>query len=107
MYFPLTVRPWRPGDRMAMPYGRKKVKKLLLEARVAADVREGLPVVADASGSVVWIPGVADPPEADAGSANLPAEDSEAANPAGRERGPADRPGCWVGIRLDRPSPNH
>ena len=106
-YFPLTVRPWRPGDRMAMPYGRKKVKKLLLEARVAADVREGLPVVADASGSVVWIPGVADPPEADEGSADPARDDAEAADPAGPERGPADRPGCWVGIRLDRPPPNH
>ena len=80
---PLTVRPWSPGDRMAMPYGRKKVKKLLLEARVSADEREGLPVVADASGSVVWIPGIVEPAEADA-----PAEG------AGTERR-----GCWVAIR--------
>ena len=95
--FPLTVRPWSPGDRMAMPYGRKKVKKLLLEARVAADVREGLPVVVDASGSVVWIPGVVDPAEAGAG----------AAAPAGRESRPAARPGCWVAIRLDHRPPEH
>ncbi len=80
---PLTVRPWSPGDRMAMPYGRKKVKKLLLEARVSADEREGLPVVADASGSVVWIPGVVEPAEAD-----VPAGGAGAA-----------RQGCWVAIR--------
>ena len=59
--FPLDVRPWAPGDRMTLPYGKKKVKKILLEARVPADRREGWPVVADADGCVVWVPGSADP----------------------------------------------
>ena len=59
--FPLVIRPWRPGDRMQMPYGRKKVKKLLLEARIPADRRNSLVVLADASGLVLWIPGVTGP----------------------------------------------
>ncbi|MDE2985704.1 MAG: tRNA lysidine(34) synthetase TilS [Gemmatimonadota bacterium] len=59
--FPLDVRPWAPGDRMTLPYGKKKVKKILLEARVPADRREGWPVVADAGGSIVWVPGSARP----------------------------------------------
>ena len=59
--FPLDVRPWAPGDRMTLPYGRKKVKKILLEARVPADRREGWPVVADADGTIVWVPGSARP----------------------------------------------
>lgn len=62
--FPLSLRPWAPGDRMTMPYGRKKVKKLLLEARMPADRRAGTPVVADAGGAVRWIPGIAGPPPA-------------------------------------------
>ena len=62
--FPLSLRPWAPGDRMTMPYGRKKVKKLLLEARMPADLRAGVPVVADAGGAVRWIPGITDPPPA-------------------------------------------
>ena len=62
--FPLSLRPWAPGDRMTMPYGRKKVKKLLLEARMPADLRAGVPVVADADGAVRWIPGITDPPPA-------------------------------------------
>ena len=62
--FPLSLRPWAPGDRMTMPYGRKKVKKLLLEARMPADLRAGVPVVADADGAVRWIPGIAGPPRA-------------------------------------------
>ena len=59
--FPLDVRPWAPGDRMTLPYGKKKVKKILLEARVPADRREGWPVVADADGSILWVPGSARP----------------------------------------------
>lgn len=62
--FPLLLRPWAAGDRMSMPYGRKKVKKLLLEARMPADLRAGIPVVADAAGAVCWIPGIAGPPPA-------------------------------------------
>ncbi len=59
--FPLVLRAWESGDRVKMPYGRKKVKKLLLEARVPADRREHFPVLADAAGRVLWIPGVTDP----------------------------------------------
>ena len=59
--FPLVLRAWRPGDRVRMPYGRKKVKKLLLEARVPAHRREGYPVLADASGALLWLPGVIGP----------------------------------------------
>ncbi len=59
--FPLLVRPWRPGDRIRLPYGRKKVKKLLLEARVPAHLRNTMPVVVDAEGTVLWVPGVTGP----------------------------------------------
>lgn len=59
--FPLVLRPWQPGDRVRMPYGRKKVKKLLLEARIPAHRRNRLVVLTDASGLVLWIPGVTKP----------------------------------------------
>jgi len=59
--FPLSLRPWAPGDRMRMSYGIKKVKKVLLEARIPADRRDGVPVVADAAGTVRWIPGIGEP----------------------------------------------
>ena len=44
-----------------MPYGRKKVKKLLLEARIPVHRRNRLVVLTDASGLVLWIPGVTKP----------------------------------------------
>ena len=84
--FPLSLRPWAPGDRIDMPYGKKKVKKILLEARIPVDRRPGFPVLADAEGTVVWIPGVVKP------------------HSATREPGGATP--CHVEIRLD-PETSH
>lgn len=57
--FPLRLRPWRTGDRIRLPYGLKKLKKLLGEARIPASEREHVAVLADAGGRVVWVPGLA------------------------------------------------
>lgn len=57
--FPLTVRGRAAGDRIRFPYGSKKLKKVFLEARVPARRRAGRPVVVDADGEVLWIPGIA------------------------------------------------
>ncbi len=89
--FPLDVRPWAPGDRVALPYGRKKVKKILLEARIPADRREGWPVVADADGAVLWVPGSARAPPGARPAAQREALRLEVAiqrNLHGRERPP-------------------
>ena len=57
--FPLTVRGWQPGDRIRLAYGSKKLKKVFLEARIPAGDRPRTPVLVDASGAVLWVPGVA------------------------------------------------
>ncbi len=64
---PLTVRPLRAGDRIR-PFGRdagrdardggKKVKEILIDRKVPRDDRWGRPVVCDADGEILWIPGV-------------------------------------------------
>lgn len=59
---PLTLRGWRPGDRMRTPGGTKRLKKLFGEARVPAGRRAAVPVLADAEGRVVWVAGVAQDP---------------------------------------------
>jgi tRNA(Ile)-lysidine synthetase-like protein len=56
--FPLEVRGPRPGDRMVLEYGTKKVTKLLLEARVPAGERGRTPLLADADGAVLWVAGL-------------------------------------------------
>lgn len=57
--FPLLLRGRRPGDRIRLPYGSKKLKKLLGEARIPLSERDRLPVLVDARGRVLWLPGVA------------------------------------------------
>jgi len=64
---PLTVRPLRAGDRIRPfgsgiggngPGGDKKVKEILIDRKVPRDERWGRPVVCDARGDILWIPGV-------------------------------------------------
>ncbi|WP_420125818.1 tRNA lysidine(34) synthetase TilS [Longimicrobium sp.] len=57
--FPLTLRARLPGDRVRTRAGTRPLKKLLGEARVPLRVRGTLPVLADAEGTVLWVPGVA------------------------------------------------
>ena len=55
----LSVRPWRPGDRMT-PFGAatpRRVKGLFRDAGVDAGRRRGWPVVL-VDDEIVWIPGV-------------------------------------------------
>ena len=55
----LTVRAWRPGDRMRAGAGgtARRVKRFFADARVPGMDRAGWPVVL-AAGEIVWIPGV-------------------------------------------------
>lgn len=52
---PLEVRTRRPGDRVAR--GRK-LQDVLVDAAIPAEQRDLLPVVTDAGGRIVWVPGV-------------------------------------------------
>jgi tRNA(Ile)-lysidine synthase len=57
---PFSVRPLRAGDRIR-PFGldaEKKVKEILIDRKVPRDERWGRPVVCDADGTLLWIPGV-------------------------------------------------
>ncbi len=55
---PLTVRPWRAGDRyrpLGAP-GVAKIHNILVDRKVPRRLRAGLPVV-ECGGEVVWFPG--------------------------------------------------
>ncbi len=62
MHWPLTVRTRRPGDRIQGPTGSRKLQDVLVEARIPAESRDTRPVVTDARGLVLWVPGVWRPP---------------------------------------------
>jgi tRNA(Ile)-lysidine synthase len=55
----LELRGWRAGDRIRLPYGSKKLKKLFAEQRIPVSQRTQIPVLADNSGRVLWVVGVA------------------------------------------------
>lgn len=57
--YPLQVRAPRPGDRIRFPHGRKRLVRLFAEHGVPRWSRTTWPVLADADGAVVWVPGVA------------------------------------------------
>ncbi|MHB1168710.1 MAG: tRNA lysidine(34) synthetase TilS [Longimicrobiales bacterium] len=57
--FPLTLRGWQPGDRIRLGYGSKKLKKLFLERGLGRFERARTPVLVDATGRVLWVPGIA------------------------------------------------
>lgn len=56
--FPLTVRGWRPGDRIQLSAGTRKLKKLFADRRIGRSERASYPVLADRTG-VLWVVGLA------------------------------------------------
>ncbi|MDR0351373.1 MAG: tRNA lysidine(34) synthetase TilS [Puniceicoccales bacterium] len=56
----LMVRSWLPGDAY-VPFGLdgcKKLKKCFCERKIPVSMRKILPVVVDASGEILWVPGL-------------------------------------------------
>ena len=54
---PITIRNRRPGDRLLMPYGTKKLKTFFIEKRVPHLLRDELPLCFDKFSNLLWIPG--------------------------------------------------
>ncbi len=57
---PLTVRTRNVGDKIAVKglNGTKKVKDIFIDKKIALNQRDIWPIVADAKGNIVWIPGL-------------------------------------------------
>lgn len=68
---PATLRAWLPGDRIFMSFGSKKLKKLFAEARIPAHERVQVPVLANARGEIVWVPGIARARNSDSGDSDI------------------------------------
>ena len=56
---PLTVRTRKFGDRMSVKgSGTKKIKDIFIDKKVKVSDRDLWPVVVDAKGVIVWLPGL-------------------------------------------------
>jgi tRNA(Ile)-lysidine synthase len=56
--WPLTVRTRRPGDRVQRGGKSRKLQDVFVDLRVTAEARDSLPLVVDAAGSLLWVPGL-------------------------------------------------
>jgi tRNA(Ile)-lysidine synthase len=58
--WPLVVRGMRPGDRMAPRRGRgsRKLSDLFIDAKIPRQERASLPVLCDALGAILFVPGL-------------------------------------------------
>ncbi|AGT30522.1 tRNA(Ile)-lysidine synthetase [Geobacillus genomosp. 3] len=57
---PLHVRTRRTGDRMVLKGtgGTKKIKEIFIEAKIPRTERDCWPIVEDADGRILWVPGL-------------------------------------------------
>ena len=55
----IVVRPWKPGDRVRLPYGwgRKKVQDIFVDRKVPRADRHAIPLVVAENGQILWVPG--------------------------------------------------
>jgi tRNA(Ile)-lysidine synthase len=60
--FPLQLRGWWFGDRIRLPGGTRRLKKLFGEHRVPRADRMRTPLLVDGTGEVLWIAGLAQSP---------------------------------------------
>lgn len=58
--WPLSIRAWRPGDRMVPRCGRgtRKLSDMLIDAKIPRPDRSTLPVLCDAAGTILFVPGL-------------------------------------------------
>jgi len=57
---PIFVRGRNPGDKISLvnQIGSKKVKEIMIEAKIPKILRDSWPIVVDANGKILWIPGL-------------------------------------------------
>ena len=54
-HYPLSIRGWRAGDRIALPGGSRKLGRLMSAARVPARERPTVPILTDRDGRVLCL----------------------------------------------------
>jgi tRNA(Ile)-lysidine synthase len=58
VHWPLTVRTRQPGDRVKGAAGTRKLQDVFVDLRICSERRQSHPVVVDARGLILWVPGL-------------------------------------------------
>lgn len=56
--FPLTIRNYREGDKIAMLYGHKKLSRFFKDSKISYIERKSYPVLLSADGRIILVPGI-------------------------------------------------
>ncbi len=56
--FPFTIRNRRPGDRLDIKIGTKKLKDFFIDKKINIDKRDSLPIMINKSNKIFYIPGL-------------------------------------------------
>ncbi len=56
--WPLTVRSFKEGDSILMPYGHKKVSRFFIDHKIPLKYRHLWPIVLNAKGEIILVPGL-------------------------------------------------
>jgi tRNA(Ile)-lysidine synthase len=63
MEFPLVVRAWSDGDRIGLPSGTRKLKRVFNDRRVPLSRRSRVPILVSSGGRVLWVAGLGRDPD--------------------------------------------
>lgn len=56
--FPLTIRNYRPGDKIDMRYGKKKISRFFIDSKIRYSQRESWPVMLNKNNEIILVPGI-------------------------------------------------
>ena len=56
--FPIEIGAYNNSDEIRLPFGRKKVKRALMDRRIPKVIRKRMPIVRNRSGQVVFVPAI-------------------------------------------------
>ncbi|MDF9824951.1 tRNA(Ile)-lysidine synthetase-like protein [Breznakia sp. PF5-3] len=56
--FPITIRNYRPGDRISLRYGSKKVSRFLIDRKISRKERQLWPVLVNNMGEIIFVCGI-------------------------------------------------
>lgn len=56
--FPLTIRNFRPGDKILMRYGSKKINRFFIDKKIRYSQRRSWPIMLNKNNEIILVPGI-------------------------------------------------
>ena len=56
--FPLTIRTYEEGDKIALRFGHKKINRFFIDSKFTYEMRKTWPLLVNVRGEVIFVPGI-------------------------------------------------